>query len=365
MAPLRIGIDARELIGDTTGAGRYLGELLRRWVARPDAAARVFTLYSPDPLPWAGALPGVEPRILGGGRGTWWEQTRLRRALAQAPPDVFFAPAYTAPWRVPCPLVATIHDVSYAAHPEWFSWREGTRRRLLSRRAARNAAAVLTISEFSRGEIAKHFDVAPERITVVPPGVSTRAAVEVPREPLVLFVGSIFNRRRVPELVAAFARVARQCADARLVIAGANRTHPHLDIEGIVRAQGVPDRIAIREYVDDDELPSLYGRASVFVFLSEYEGFGMTPVEALASGVPIVVLDTPVAREVYGAAATYVDPRQIERQTADAVVRLLGNPEAREAALAPAASVLSRYSWDAAADRVLALLEASAAPKTR
>lgn len=365
MPPLRIGIDARELIGDTTGAGRYLGELLKRWVARSDAAARIFTLYSPEPLPWAGALPGVEPRILEGARGTWWEQTTLRRAVAQDPPDVFFAPAYTAPWRLPCPLVATIHDVSFAAHPEWFSRREGTRRRLLARRAARRAAAILTISEFSRGEISKHFGVPPDRITVVPPGVSRRPDLGAPREPLVLYVGSIFNRRRVPELVAAFARVARRCADARLVIAGANRTHPHLDVEGIVRAQGLGDRMAVREYVDDDELQSLYGRASVFVFLSEYEGFGMTPVEALASGVPIVVLDTPVAREVYGAAATYVDPADIERQTADALVRLLGDPEARRAALAPAASVLSRYSWDAAADRVLALIEATARSSTR
>ncbi len=79
--PLRIGVDARELLGDATGVGRYLGELLRRWTVRTDAAARRFVLYSPEPLPLALPLDTIEPRVVGSGRGTWWEQTHLRRAV--------------------------------------------------------------------------------------------------------------------------------------------------------------------------------------------------------------------------------------------------------------------------------------------
>ena len=135
MSRLRIGVDARELLGDTTGVGRYLGELLRRWTTRADADVREFILFTPDAL--RRSFPGTDVRVLGGRSGTWWEQTTLGAAVRREAPDVFFAPAYTAPLRLAVPLVVTIHDVSFSRHPEWFSFREGTRRRWLTRSAAR------------------------------------------------------------------------------------------------------------------------------------------------------------------------------------------------------------------------------------
>ena len=121
-----------------------------------------------------------------------------------------------------------------------------------------------------------------------------------------LFVGSLFNRRRLPDLIAAFARATTDMPAARLVIVGADRTWPPQDLRATAEARGVGAKVDVRNYVPDAELADLYARASVFGFLSEYEGFGLTPLEALAAGVPIVVLDTPVAREVYGDAAEYV-----------------------------------------------------------
>ena len=84
----------------------------------------------------------------------------LPRMVRQAHANVLFAPAYTAPLASPVPVVLTVHDVSFCAHPEWFSWREGMRRRLLTRRSARRAARVLTVSQFSRDEIVRHLGVA-------------------------------------------------------------------------------------------------------------------------------------------------------------------------------------------------------------
>ena len=171
--PLRIGVDARELLGDTTGVGRYLGELMRRWTARPDSNRRRFVLYAPEPLPLAFPEGTAELRIIGRGAGTWWEQTALRRAVKSDRLDLFFAPAYTAPLGIGVPLAVTIHDISFIAHPEWFRPRERLRRRWLTGRAAATAAVVFTDSEFSRRELETRLHVDPGRIRVIPPGVST------------------------------------------------------------------------------------------------------------------------------------------------------------------------------------------------
>jgi len=359
VTPLTIGVDARELLGETTGVGRYLWELLRRWSARPDAAARRFVLYAPEPLTLD--FPGIAPeqRVGGTGRGTWWEQTWLRRRVRADRPSVFFAPAYTAPVGIGVPLAVTIHDVSFAARPDWFRFREGLRRRWLTRYAARSAAMVFTDSSFSRGEIIARLGTAPVRLDVIPPGVTPRRGnTGGPREPIVLFVGSLFNRRRLPDLIAAFAGATRDLPGARLVIVGADRTWPPQDLSATAREHGVADRTDLRRYVPEAELQTLYNRASAFAFLSEYEGFGLPPLEAMTAGIPVVVLDTAVAREVYGSAATYVQPGDIAG-TAAALRRFLTRSNEAETGeqIARGLATAGRYSWDAAADATLEHLE--------
>jgi len=357
--PLRIGVDARELLGDATGVGRYLGELLWRWTARSDADRRRFVLYAPERVPAAFPPDTTELRILGAGRGTWWEQTHLRRALRRDPPDVFFAPAYTAPLGAIVPLAVTIHDISFVAHPEWFRAGEGLRRRWLTRRAAHTASVVFTDSQFSRGELERHLGVEPSRVHVIPPGVTPRVVDSIrkpAREPLVLFVGSLFNRRRLPDLIAAFATATADLPDARLVIVGDNRTWPRQDLAAVAAGQGVQMRTEFRSYIPDRALADLYARASVFAFFSEYEGFGLTPLEALSAGVPPVVLDTAVAREVYGEAAVFVKRTDLAGAAA-ALRQFLVDPQSAAPILARAPAVLQRYSWETAADRTLEHLE--------
>ena len=359
MTPFRIGVDARELLGAATGVGRYLGELLIRWTQREDWRSRRFVIYTPEPLALELPPEAVERRVVngGGGRGTWWEQIHLRRALAGDPPHVFFAPAYTAPLVSGLPLAVTIHDVSFSAHPEWFRFREGLRRRWLTRRAARAARVVFTDSEFSRSEIGRHLGVGDERVRVIPPGVAPRHATPgEARQPLVLYVGSIFNRRRLPDLIAAFARAAADTPAARLVIVGENRTWPRQRLDEIARHHGVGPRVELRDYVPESELSALYSRASVFAFLSEYEGFGLTPLEALSAGVPAVVLDTPVAREIYGGAVHYVQRGDVDG-TARVLRQLLEDRGAAAPSLAQAPAVLTRYSWDRCASETLSHIE--------
>lgn len=358
--PLHIGIDGRELIGQPTGVGRYLERVLDCWRRTPGWPHRLTVFLHGDPPSVLAGAPGIEWHVDRARHGgTVWEQTRLPRALARTGVDVLFAVGYTAPIRVRCPFVVVIHDVSFVTHPEWFPWREGLRRRWFTRRAARRARTILTVSNFSADEIVRTLGTSRSKIRLAPPGSPPVMNTSTGgRPPLVLFVGSILNRRHVPELIEAFADVASRRPDLRLVLVGANRSEPLIDPRAIAAARGIAGAFEWREYVDDDELGRLYRGARVFAFLSEYEGFGMTPMEALAEGVPPLLLDSPAAREIYGDAAVRVP---LDRAAiADALARLVDDDTVRSRVLSARASLFARFSWHRTADTIRQALEEAA-----
>jgi glycosyltransferase involved in cell wall biosynthesis len=361
---MRIAIDAREIVGQPTGVGRYLSQILTAWTSLPGAAAHEFILCAPEPAPiarWAALRISC---LSAAGHGTRWEQMALPRLIRSAGADVLFAPAYTAPLRSPVPVVLMVHDVSFVVHPEWFSWRDGARRRFITRASARRAARVLTQSDFTKREAVRHLGLDHSRVDVIYLGTTTPAHLGPSngsaREPFVLFVGSLFNRRHVSELIEGFSRLAARRPTARLEIVGDNRTMPAVDFEALIGRTGVGDRIRLRHYVPDAELSSLYTRASAFAFFSEYEGFGMTPLEAMAAGIPVAVLDTEVGREIYGPAAAYVE-RPDPALIADALERLLFDDTERTKLIDAGTARVARYSWDECARRTLQVLLACAA----
>ena len=359
---MRIGIDARELCGRPTGVGRYLSGLVGEWSVSPGGRRHEFVLYAPHPLEQGVDTRRFATRVVGGSGGTAWEQRELPAAMARDHLDVFFAPGYTAPIFTRTPVVVAIHDVSFAAHPEWFGAREGLRRRLMTRKTAVAARAVTTLSEFSKHELIDLLRVPDRKIHVIRPGVTapgrlsgTRAQSET-AEPRVLYVGSIFNRRHLPDLLSAFGRVVRTHPRARLDLVGDNRTHPRVDLGKTIRRLHLDDAVTWHEYVPDTELEALYQSARAFAFLSEYEGLGLTPLEALAVGVPSILLDTPIARECCGEAALYAPKGDVDA-VAVALDRLLFDDQTRRQLLAHAPAVLSRYDWATAAHQTLMVLE--------
>jgi glycosyltransferase involved in cell wall biosynthesis len=369
---MRIGIDARELCGHVTGVGRYLSGLLSRW-SGPAGPDHQFVLYAPAPIEMSLDSRQFPIRMLAGAAGTWWEQIRLPRAVAEDRIDVWFSPAYTLPLRLAIPSVVAIHDLSFVAHPEWFRFREGIRRRWLTRASAARASAVLTISQFSKHELIDRFDVSAARIHVIPPGidgggtgleqrgslVATMRESEA-RVPRLLYAGSIFNRRHVTDLIRSFAPIARAHPESRLDLVGDNRTYPFEDLARTIHVEELDQQVHWHRYVTDDQLAELYRSARAFAFLSEYEGLGLTPLEALAAGVPPVLLDTAVARESCGDAALYVEAGDL-KATTTALNAALFDETVRTRVLAAAARELAKYNWSDAARDTLSLLERVAA----
>ena len=152
------------------------------------------------------------------------------------------------------------------------------------------------------------------------------------------------------------AAIAADFPQARLVIVGEDRSWPPLSLDDVAARFGISSRVDFRSYVPDAELAGLYQKASIFAFLSEYEGFGFTPLEALSAGVPIVVADTAVAREVYGAAAHYVPVGDIA-ETTKTLAALLRDPRSADEVMRHAPEILARYSWDRAARETLCHIE--------
>jgi glycosyltransferase involved in cell wall biosynthesis len=370
LPPLTIGIDGRELQGQATGTGRYLRNLLRVWTRSGGDRLIVF-FNGPAPADPVLDHPRLAVRPLGTAptRGIVWQERRLPSAAATEGLDVFFSPAYVCPLRLELPRVTAVHDMSFFAMPEDFSLMEGIRRRALVTAAVRASAAIVTISEFTKREIESFLPGARGRITHVPLGPDDDLPPAPPRDdarrrlgvdgPLVLTVGSIFNRRRVPELLAAIARLASRFPKLVLDVVGENRTQPTLDLPALVRQHRIERHVRLSGFVSESALADRYAAADVAVFLSEYEGFGLPALEAMTRGVPVLASTRPALSEIFGPAASLVDPRD-EAGIAAALERLLTDSSLRTSLVERGRALAARYSWQDTAARTREILTAAA-----
>lgn len=367
---MRIGLDARELQGHVTGVGRYLSRLLEAWpAAAGDTLLAYFNGLAPRELPRSPAR--VEPRGLGATplRGLAWQELLLPAAARADRLDVFFAPAYACPLRLGLPRVTTVHDLSFFALPQDFTLLDAARRRWLVRRSLRVSRRIVAVSDFTRRELATLLPESAGRVVTIPHGAdagpeplsraSARERLGI-HGPLLLSVGSILNRRRLPELLRAVARLARARPGLTLEVVGENRTHPRLDLAHRIEALGLARQVRISGYLPEAELALRYAAADLAVYLSDYEGFGMPALEAMARGLPLLTSERPATGELFGAAAQLVDPSD-ELAIARALDALLSDP-ARRAELATRGRALAAtYSWPQAASATRALLAEAAA----
>lgn len=313
----------------------------------------------------------IATRAVGGGRsrGLVWQERLLPRATVGDPLDVFFSPAYSCPLSLPSPRVTAVHDVSFFSHPADFTVTDALRRRLLTRLSVRASAGILACSSFTAREIATRFPDVAERVVHVPLAADGDLPPPPPRSeargrlglsgPTILTVGAILNRRCLPELLRAVARLARLHPGLILDVVGENRTHPRLDLPALAASLGLSGRVRLSGYVDDASLVDRYTAADAAVFLSEYEGFGLPALEAASRGCPLVVSRSPSLGEIFGEAALVV-PSRDDDAVARAVHRLLSEPDLRADLISRGRSLAARHSWDRTAALTRAVLKKAA-----
>jgi glycosyltransferase involved in cell wall biosynthesis len=292
------------------------------------------------------------PRALAHRAGHAWEQLALPLAARRA--RAILCPANLAPLAGRRNVVV-LHDVAPLREPGWYSELYVRYQRAVLPRIARGAARVIAPSAFSKREVVELLDVPEERVAVVPGGVDARftpdadaararAVLGLDGRPYVLTVASRTARKNLDVLDLAARRLAARGVD--VVAAGGDRPQ--------FRDDGRAARAGVRAlgHVDDALLPGLYAGAAAFVLPSLYEGFGLTALEALAAGVPVVAADRGALPEVCGDAAQLVDPTDAEA-LATALERALDDPRPWRAAGPPRAAALT---WEATARGVDAVV---------
>lgn len=336
---MRVALDATPLLGRRTGVGRYVAQLAAELPSLMAGGAHSGERSSVVLTAFTARGAGALPRLPGTTRHSRPVPARLlRRAWMRGgfPPvemlagrcDVFHATNFVLPPTHRAGCVLTVHDLSFVLHPETVDVPSRDYLRLVPR-ALERRPVLLTPSAAAREDLVACYGVDRDDVLVTPLGVGPDWFTTPPPEPAwlrahglpehyLLFVGTVEPRKNLPVLLAAHARLRADRSDVPpLVLAGpagwgADPGPPALGAGGVVRAG----------WLEDDELRSVVAGARALVLPSRYEGFGLPPLEALATGRPVVVSDIPVLREVSGEHAVYAAPGDVDSLAAALEVAL-------------------------------------------
>ena len=278
---------------------------------------------------------------------------------------------FTAPPFSPCPLVVSIHDLSFEHLPETFKRRSRMQLRLTVRRSARKAAQVIALSEHARADLIDTYNLPPEKVNVVPLAAAdsfvpvsddnelqrVRQIYRIDREYL-LSVGSIQPRKNLRRLIEAYSVLRRQqpeCKLPQLVLVGKNAWLYNETLQ-LLKDRELDSSIVVTGYVPESDLPALYSGALCFIYPSYFEGFGLPPLEAMQCGAPVIVGNRTSLPEVVGDAALMIDPFDINAIAA-AIQKVISDSDLRSELRAKGLQRANQFDWKETARRTLAVYE--------
>jgi glycosyltransferase involved in cell wall biosynthesis len=357
---MRVGIDIRELEkGKRTGIGRYL----RNFIAYASSARpehRFFLYGNQHTDPEIGG-ENIEVRIRPEGMTLWWDQVVLPGLANQDRVDLFLSPFIKGPVRVGCPLVVTIHDLMFLVYTEYDSWRSRPKNALFRRMATwvgRRADLIIADSDYSARDIERLLGLDIAKVQVLPIGldesyrpVEDEAALAEMRRrygiegPYIFYLGNFKPHKNVQALLRAFAGLEQELRDEYFLVLGGKPDAWTDERKGLAEELGVGRQVRFIGLVPEEDMPTLYSGAALFVFPSLYEGFGLPPLEAMACGAPVVASNRTSVPEVVGDAGLLVDPEDVEGMSRE-MEKVLGDAEEqrrlRQLGLTRAAAFRSR-----------------------
>jgi len=347
---MKIGIDATALTHpQPTGVEIVTRELIKALLASD--LDNQYILYSPTLLgrEWQ-KYSNSTNRVLP--PASWWVVRRLSRAIPEDNLDVFWSPSNFLPYNLPAKSLTTVHDLAFVHFPQAYSWKSRLLSWLTVRRAAAVATKILAVSEQTSRDLISRFNISPARVAVIPNALPDRPTDQliyqrsIPNEYL-LVVGRVEARKNPLIIIKAFALIASDFPELQLVFAGSDGYRAE-QAKKLAAKVGLSSRIHFLGFVSEIRLRELYAYASVVVFPSLYEGFGLPVLEAFHYGVPLIASHTPAVAEVAGDAALLVEPTDA-LGFAQAIDRLISTPELRAQLIEKGALRLQQFSWEASA----------------
>jgi glycosyltransferase involved in cell wall biosynthesis len=368
---VKIAIDIRRM--SEFGVGTYIRNLVRT-LGRLDQESEYFLIGPPDKLQSIADLPpNFQTVPLTAADRSIRGYREFRAALKKLNCDLVHIPnLFSVPRFLPCPYVMTVHDMqehmSRARQPGGF-W--GTWHLQMTRRVLRGATRIFAVSQFTKTEIQKLFEIPASRIEVVYNAIDERFlgghASAADREliaeryqvnyPFLLYAGRISPHKNVVRMIEAFSTLKAELEktqtfpDLKLIIIGDDLSG-NPDLRRTVIRSGVQNDVRFLGFVPIETLRIFYDAAKIFVFPSLYEGFGLPPLEAMAHGTPVVASNVSSLPEVVGNAAVLVNPENVF-EIMRALHRVLTNQPLRDRMKDRGYEQVSRFSWDSSVRRVL------------
>ena len=367
------GIDANALTQRRkTGTERYALELIREMVKEPLSDNERVFLYSSAPIPDLGTLPnGWQLKILSWKFKKAWTHIRLSWELIARPPNVFFSPAHEIPLlHRRTNIVSTVHDVAFRIVPDVYPNKNRMRQEWAVGRAVRKASRLIAVSETTKKDLVNLYAVSPERIMVTPLAVRPEdfAVSESEKQRILdkyrlnaglyfLTVGRIEKKKNIPFFLSTFEAFKRDRGVGdphQLVLAGSFGNESE-EIKSQIKKLNCVDSVRVLGYVPDADLAGLFSGAVAYVFPTQYEGFGIPSLEAMAARIPLIASDIPALREVAGDAAVFAHPEASE-DWVKAMKNIVDTESVRAGLVLKGTERIHRFSWKTTAQKTWEVL---------
>ena len=358
---MRIGFDART-VPLRGGIGTYSKNILQQFAEAGIETVVFCEDQAKNAIPLADSFTLVsahaDPSAPGGRKA-------FRALVRESGVELLHVPSPFAPTPCSVPLVSTIHDIAPFLYPTALPTRMRLRYKRQFRRTVEEANRIITVSRITYSALGVYAGVDQTKARVIHNGVSGRfkpvtdaKALKAARsrhslpDHYAFWVGDLRPEKNLPFLVQAWARLREQTKDVPMLVLAGRKRGEFRKVQDEVRKHGLESAVMFSGFIPDDDLPSVYSAASVFVFPSLYEGFGLPPLEAMACGTPCVVSNSSSLPEVTGTAALLFNPTSHEGFV-DCMNKVLTQPDLMETLRQAGLRQASLFSWKTAAEETL------------
>jgi glycosyltransferase involved in cell wall biosynthesis len=369
---MRIGIDIRLIGKNRTGDEAVFFNLVKN-LAETDNNNQYFLFTDRDPkkdqdlkteIGKLNLKNNFKVIFINSPNRFWWNLWALPHYLKKNPVDIFHT-QYIAPFWLPknVKLVLTIHDISFNYFPQFVKYSDLFFLKTLIPRSLKMAAKVIAVSEFTKKEIEKYYHISSKKVVAIYNGVDfelfnkniTQIELEEIRkkydlpEKFLLYIGTLQPRKNIPVAIEALKDL-----DMPLVIAG-NRNAHNFDkkIDATIEKLNLQECVLFPGWIDEEDKPALYKLAQCFVFPSLYEGFGITIIEAMATGIPVISSTASCLPEVGGDGAFFADPKN-PQEFAKNISKAMTDESLRNSLVEKGIEVARKYTWRKNAEKTLA-----------